>query len=292
MLRGLYTAASGMLSQQRRHDTVTNNIANLNTPGFKEMNAVNRAFPDMLISALGGPDPSDGKLGKLNLGVFAEENLMRMGQGDLQQTDRRQDMALMSDITVAGIQFDASGKYVDPDTGEVTYKPEAFFTIRTPEGERYTRDGSFKTLPDGTLVTSDGFEVVDKNGGSIKIDDIAWEQVTVTGDGRLVDSTTGQALANSPQLNIVSVENPNLLIRKGDGRYEYTGDPAGIRQLNLADPTERVQVRQGYLERSNVDSAQSAVDIMSALRAYEANQKVVQFYDRSLDKAVNEIGRV
>jgi flagellar basal-body rod protein FlgG len=55
---------------------------------------------------------------------------------------------------------------------------------------------------------------------------------------------------------------------------------------------EGVQVRQGYYERSNVDAAQSTVDLMAALRAYEANQKVVQFYDKSLEKAVNEVGRV
>jgi flagellar basal-body rod protein FlgF len=291
MLRGLYTAASGMLAQQRRHDTVTNNIANLNTPGFKEMNAVNRAFPDMLISAIGGPDPADGKLGKLSLGVFAEENLMRMGQGDLQETSRPQDMALMSDMIVAGKPFDASGKYVDPNTGEVTSKPEAFFTIQTPQGDRYTRDGSFKTRPDGTLVTSDGLAVLGRNGRPIMIN-VAWDQVSITSDGRLVDSSSGLPLAGSPQLGITRIENPSLMVRQGDGRYTYTGDPAGIRQVNLADPLERVQVRQGYLERSNVDPAQSAVDMMAALRAYEANQKVIQFYDRSLDKAVNEIGRV
>lgn len=288
MLRGLYTAASGMIAQQRRHDMITNNIANLNTPGFKASNAVNRSFPDMLISALGGPNPSDSSIGKLSTGVFSEESLMSMTQGDLQETYRSQDLALISDILVDGTTFDASGKNVD-ENGEVSFKPQAYFAIMTPEGEeRYTRDGSFKTAQDGTLLTSDGFEVVGANGQPITVT-FSWDQVGVTGDGRLVNATTGLPLEGEPQLRIMRVENPNLLVREGNGRFRYAGDDADIRQITVDD---RVSIRQGFLERSNVDSAQSAVDIMSALRAYEANQKVVQTYDRSMEKAVNEIGRV
>lgn len=289
MLRGLYTAASGMITQQRRHDMITNNIANLNTPGFKASNAVNRSFPDMLISALGGgANPSDGSLGKLSTGVFSEESLMSMGQGDLQETYRAQDLAIYSDILIEGTAFDSSGKSID-ENGEVSFQPQAYFAIMTPLGEeRYTRDGSFKTAQDGTLLTSDGMEVVGANGQPIVVTQ-PWEQVGVTGDGRLVNSSTGLPLDGEPQLRIMRVDNPNLLVREGDGRFRYAGDGAGIRQVTAE---ERVSVRQGYLERSNVDSAQSAVDIMAALRAYEANQKVIQTYDRSLDKAVNDVGRV
>jgi flagellar basal-body rod protein FlgF len=287
MLRGLYTAASGMIAQQRRHDTITNNIANLNTPGFKANNAVNRSFPDMMISALGGAN-SISSIGKLSTGVFSEESMMSMAQGDLQETYRSQDLALVSDILVNGATFDASGKYV-ADNGEVSYKPQAFFAILSPQGEeRYTRDGSFKTAQDGTLLTSDGLEVVGANGQPIVVN-VPWEEVGVTGDGSLVNAITGLPLAGAPQLRIMRVDNPYLLVREGDGRFRYTGDVAGIRQITA---NERVSVRQGFLERSNVDASQSAVDIMAANRAYEANQKVIQTYDRSLDKAVNEIGRV
>lgn len=288
MLRGLYTAASGMLAQQRRHDTITNNIANINTPGFKGSNAVTRSFPDMLISAMGGANPSEGSIGKLSTGVFAEENLMSMVQGDLKETYRFQDMAILSDILVDGAIFDDSGKYVD-ENGDVTYKPQAVFSVMSPQGEeRYTRDGSFKTAPDGTLLTSDGLEVVGANGQPIVVT-VPWDNVNVTAEGRLVDGVTGLPLDGAPQLRIMRVDNPNLLIREGDGRFRYAGDAAGIRQIAADD---RVEVRQGFLERSNVDSAQAAIDLMAALRAYEANQKVIQTYDRSLDKAVNEIGRV
>jgi flagellar basal-body rod protein FlgG len=277
-----------MLAQQRRHDTITNNIANLNTPGFKSSNAVTRTFPEMLISVMGGANPPQGSLGKLSLGVFAEENLMQMSQGDLQQTYRSQDMALVSDILVDGTPFDASGKYVDED-GEVSYKPQAFFSVLSAQGEEeYTRDGSFKTAPDGMLLTSDGLQVVGTDGQPIFVN-VSWEQVSVSGDGRLLSAVDGLPLDGAPQLRIMRVDNPNLLIRQGDGRFSYAGEPAGIRQIGAE---ERVDVRQGYLERSNVDAAQASVDLMAALRAYEANQKVIQAYDSSLQKTVNEVGRV
>ncbi|UUZ97595.1 hypothetical protein LJK87_36955 [Paenibacillus sp. P25] len=80
------------------------------------------------------------------------------------------------------------------------------------------------------------------------------------------------------------------MVREGNGLYRLEAGAA-----NLARPAtnqDQLEVRQGSIERSNVDSAQSMVDMMSALRAYEANQKVIQFYDKSMEKAANEIGRV
>ncbi|MBB6670602.1 flagellar hook-basal body protein [Cohnella nanjingensis] len=288
MLRGLYTAAAGMIAEQRRHDTVTNNVANLNTPGYKGTSSVNRAFPEMLLSAMGGANPPSGTIGKLNTGVFAEENLMNLGQGDMVETARSQDMALVSDILVNGRTFDASGKFVAAN-GEVTYQPQAFFTVRNGDGEqRYTRDGSFRTIADGTLVTADGMQVLGSDGQPIRVT-ASWDNVAVTADGRLVDNQTQQPLDGDPQLMLTEVVNPNLLVREGDGKFRYAGDPGGIR---LVQQGERVEIRQGFLERSNVDASQSMVDMMSALRAYEANQKIVQYYDRSLDKAVNEVGKV
>jgi flagellar basal-body rod protein FlgF len=300
MLRGLYTAAAGMMAQQRRHDTVTNNIANLNTPGFKANNAVNRSFPDMLIAAVGGENTREGRVGVLSTGVFAEENLLSMGQGDMQQTFRPQDLALVSDLNlktpIPGAVLDDSGKYIDSATGmPVTdangndiYQPQAFFTVNTAQGERYTRDGSFQTAADGTLLTSDGAQVLGANGQRIVLN-AGWDDIAVTSDGALISKTTGQPLPSNPRLRLTRVENPNDLIREGNGLFRYDGAAGGIGQLLTGD---KVDIRQGFLERSNVDAAQSAVDIMAAMRAYEANQKVVQFYDRSLDKAVNEVGKV
>lgn len=289
MLRGLYTAASGMIAEQRRHDTVTNNIANLNTPGYKANYSANHSFPEMLLSAMGGENPSQGPIGKLNTGVFAEENLLGLTQGDMMETNRRQDMAIVSDIQVNGAAFDASGKYVDANNGNVTFQPQAFFTVQTPDGEqRYTRNGSFQTAADGTLVNADGLPVLGADGQPIVVTG-SWDNVTVAADGRLLDKNSGAPLAGNPQLMLTKVNNPNDLIDEGNSVFRYAGQPAGI---TTVQPGDQVEIRQGFLERSNVDASQSMVDMMSALRAYEANQKVVQFYDSSLDKAVNEVGKV
>ncbi|RAP73965.1 flagellar hook-basal body protein [Paenibacillus montanisoli] len=287
MLRGLYTAASGMISQQHRHDTVTNNISNLNTPGYKQKSAVTHSFPDMLLRLSGVEEGGGRAVGKLNTGVFAEESIQINLQGDLMQTNRFSDFAIVSDIEVPGMNFDASGKAMSAD-GSYVFQPQAFFTVQNTNGEtRYTRDGQFKLDDEGYLTLPDGSRVLGADEQPFRLPDgMTFNQLVLTSGNQLVDPMTG---ASAGQLLITRVENPNMLIREGDGKFRVGDDAAGIRPIGAND---RVELKQGYVERSNVDSAQSMVDLMSAARAYEANQKVIQFYDKSLDKAVNEIGRV
>ena len=288
MLRGLYTAAAGMIMQQRRHDTVTNNISNVNTPGFKQVNAIPRSFPDMLLELTGIEADKPQRIGILNTGVFAEESLSIHQQGDLSATGRLSDFALMWGIEVDGMAFDESGKYVGPN-GVVTYQPQAFFTIEDRSGEiRYSRDGTFTLNDAGFLVTSDGSFVLGADNNRIQFDPgTAIEQLTLTRDQRFVDNATG--LDTGVQLLISRVENPNKLVREGNGKFRLEGEGNLVRPVAAND---RFEVRQGFIERSNVDASQAMVDLMAALRAYESNQKMVQYYDKSLEKAVNEVGRV
>ncbi|MDQ8734052.1 flagellar hook-basal body protein [Paenibacillus sp. LHD-38] len=287
MIRGLYTAASGMISQQRRHDTVTNNISNINTPGYKQTNAVTRSFPEMMLSLTGAGEENYTKIGKLTNGVFAEESLSIHLQGDLTQTNNSSDFALISNIELNGLAFDASGKNVGPD-GEVTYQPQAFFTLQDQNGEvRYTRGGKFTLTEEGFLMGSDGSSVLGTDGQPIQMPaGVGLDRLILTEDQRFIDAN-GQDIG--VQLLISRVDNPNMLVREGNGSFRLAGEDG---EAVAIAPGERVEVRQGYVERSNVDAAQAAVDLMSALRAYEANQKVIQFYDQSLSKAVNEVGRV
>lgn len=289
MLRGLYTAAAGMISQQNRHDTVTNNIANMNTPGYKQKYAVTHSFPDMLLHLTGSQDVDNGKsIGKLNTGVFAEESLQVNLQGDLMQTNQFSDFAIVSDIGVPGVNFDSSGKAVAAD-GTLIFQPQAFFTVQNANGEtRYTRDGQFKLDEQGFLTLPDGSRVLAADGNPFRIPaGVTLNDLTLTSDNQLLNPLTG---ASAGQLLLTRVDNPNDLIREGDGKFKLAdGEEAAARPINAQD---RVEVRQGFVERSNVDASQSMVDLMSAARAYEANQKVIQFYDKSLDKAVNEIGRI
>lgn len=297
MLRGLYTAAAGMISEQRRHDTITNNIANINSPGFKQGNALSRSFPEMLISTIrGGQGASTAPLGKMSLGVFSEENISIHAQGDLQETQNPFDFALVSNIQVPGMAFDASGKFVNAD-GERTFQPQALFTVLNAAGEqRYSLNGKFTVDTAGQLVNANGNLVLGRDGQPLLLIDGAGQPIHsfkvtdkgefLDGDGRPLLGPTGQPVG----LMLSRAEDPNLLLREGNGLLRINpGDEATVTQVA---PGDQVMVRQGFIERSNVDSAQSMVDMMSALRAYEANQKVIQSYDRSMDKAANEVGRV
>lgn len=297
MLRGLYTAASGMIAQQRKHDIVTNNIANLNTPGFKSGNGINRSFPEILISRVrsGKDEPGSVPVGRINTGVMAEENVSLHAQGDIQETKNPFDFALISNIQVPGARFDSSGKYVDQN-GQRVIQPQAFFTILNAAGEqRYSLNGKFSLDANGRLIDSEGHSVLGRDGQPIVLMD-AGTPVTnfrmtragqfTNADGQPILDANGQALT----LLITRVEDPNQLVREGNGLYRLNAEDQGA--FRPIDAQDQVEVRQGYVERSNVDSSQSMVDMMSALRAYEANQKMIQYYDKSMEKAANEIGRV
>ena len=286
MLRGIYTAAAGMVAQQRVHDTVTTNIANLNTPGYKQSSALNRSFPEMLLAISGKNGEPVKSIGRISTGVLAEESIALQLQGDMNKTDKPSDFAIVSDIAVPGINFDAAGKSIDA-AGKVTYRPQAYFTVQDANGDvRYTRGGQFHLAADGGLVTADGSVVLGQNNQPITFDPgTSMDALKLDSQYRFVDEAgvpTGRSLL------ITRVDRVNDLVREGDGKFRLNGT-GGTAAVTAAD---RVEVRQGYTERSNVDATQSMVDLMGALRAYEANQKVVQFYDKSLDKAANEVGKV
>lgn len=295
MLRGLYTAAGGMITQQRRHDTITNNIANLNTPGYKAQEAVARSFPEMLIQLVNGGDGVKSQsIGYLNTGVMVEEVLPVFSQGDLMETGSPSDFALISDIRVfeeingeeVAISFDPSGRG-ETSTGEIIYQPQAFFTVLDDQGEQqYTRNGQFYVGADGLLRTTDGMRVAGVDGNPIELDR-SIDQIRMAPNGLLLDPETGEPLDGDVQLLISQVDEPFNLVREGNGYFRLVEGEA----VQVENP-EDIEVRQGYIERSNVDPTESMVNLMSALRIYEANQKVIQYYDRSLDKAVNEVGKV
>lgn len=295
MLRGLNTAAAGLIANQRRHDTVTNNIANLNTPGYKANYAVQRSFPEMLIALVGGGPGSNaqvGSIGRLHTGLFAEEAPAVFLQGDLMETRDLSDFAIASNIQLPGVAFDASGKFVSPE-GEVTFQPQAMFAVRTEGGEeRYTRNGKFTIDSAGQLVTSDGYLVLDSLRRPIRFEQQLAE-IKITRSGEFIDGVSGAPLLDAdgePLAFLVArIENPNRLIREGNGNFRLLDGDDAPGAVNEADD---VELYQGFVERSNVDPVQATVDLMAAQRAYESNQRMVQFYDMSLEKAVNEVGRV
>jgi flagellar basal-body rod protein FlgF len=270
MFRGLYTAASGMLSQQRRVEMLTNNIANANTPGYKADQASLRAFPEMLMHRLEEitvPTKEQRSfhdriaIGRLNTGVYMQELRPNFAQGDLRETGNRTDVALV-DQTLP----------TDPYA--------LFFTVQNANGDvRYTRNGHFTLDADGFLTTDEGFYVLDENGNRIQLES---DDFNVLIDGTIMQN--GEVRA---RLGVAFAADKHALVKEGNGLFRSQNG-----ELPQANGQSAYQIRQGFLERSNVDLSRSMTEMMSAYRAFEANQKILQAYDKSMDKAVNEIGRL
>ena len=267
MFRGFYTAASGMLAQQRTLENLTNNLANTQTPGYKADRHSLRAFPEMLLSHMQKGKTSQRRtVGTLNTGVYMHELTPNFEQGVIQSTGLLTDLALVNGIMPVS------------DDG---IRGTILFTVENPDsGYFYTRNGNFTLDADGFLTTSSGHYVLDWNGARIQLESPEFQ---VHEDGWIVQD--GEPVA---RLGIVLAENPNELVKRGNGFYTTDVD------LPTAYDAEGVTftVRQAALEQSNVDQAQTMTEMLTAFRSFEANQKVLQAYDRSMEKAVNEIGKI
>lgn len=275
MLRGFYTATAGMLAQQRRTEMLSNNLANANTPGYKSDQAAMKAFPEMLLKRVeaGKVPVQNGQsfgtastVGSLNTGVYLQEMIPQFTQGDLRETGLSSDLALVEEII--------------PVNGETNTKGMLLFTVQTPnDGLRYTRNGQFTRNENGQLTLA-GNPVLGTNGQPITV---ASDQFEVTPDGMVRVDGIDQA-----QIEIVFANDTRTLIKEGNGLFRAEdGLPSAV-----DNPEISYQLKQGFVESSNVDVSKTYTEMMTAYRAFEANQKVLQAYDRSMDKAVNEIGRL
>lgn len=278
MFRGFYTVASGMIAQQRRTEMLTNNMANANTPGFKAEQSTIRSFPDMYMSNLNKTriPTKDGfningisPQGPISTGIYMQETLPLHTQGQLLETELTTDIALID-----------GNLPTDAETG----LPSAiFFTLENPEnGELYTRNGNFAIDADGFLTNPSGYYVLDTNGNRIELQS---DDFQVTNAGIIMED--GNAVAT---LGVSFAENAGALMKQGDGLFVTETGENLVAANGAAGVTYSMQ--QGYVEGSNVDTARAMTDMLTAYRAFEANQKILQAYDRSMEKAVTEIGRV
>lgn len=150
-----------------------------------------------------------------------------------------------------------------------------FLVVRTPDGEAYTRSGALTLDPDGNLITHSGYPVLG-DGGPISVTGDNW-QVSAKGEVSVDGAVVGR-------LRLVEIPAESLR-RIGDGLMLSTGEPTPL------DWT-KTEVRQGYLELSNANAMWEMVSLIAAMRTFEANQRMVQAEDSTLDKAVNQVGRV
>ena len=257
MVKGLYTAYTGMIHQQKRLDVISNNLANSATIGFKREGATARAFQDEL--AIKIKDGSEGfvnrGIGNMSMGVKFGETYRDYSQGSLRVTDNTYDLAMTGD---GFFQIAFTNKQ-----GETSVK--------------LTRDGNFTVNVEGYLVTKDGDFVLGTDGAPIRIDPNA--ETKVDAAGRIIQDDV--VVAN---ISVVDVQDYDYLQKYGENMY----DLAEGGQLTES----AAAIEQGCLEQSNVQVVKEMVEMINVTRAYETNQKAIQAVDETLDKAVNQVGKV
>lgn len=277
MLRGMDTAASGMIALQRRQDLLTNNVANSNTPGYKQDNSVLRAFPEMLLERLNdGSSQVAPNIGTLQTGVYNQESIPLFTQGDLTSSNSPYDVAIEDKNLTPTI---IGGKVV---------KPAAFFAVQSADGGlRFTRDGHFTVTSNNQLTTANGSVVLQANGAPVSDPELGSGDVAILENGDVIVHPGDPARARTiGTIGTAIVNNPNDLIKEGNDLFRLDGATTGMIGTN-----QGVVMHQKMLEQSNVDLSQTMSDMMTNIRLFEANQKVLQAYDKSLEQ-LNTIGRV
>lgn len=257
MVKGLYTAYTGMVHQQNRMDILSNNMANAATVGFKKEGSTSEAFKDVLAYKI--KDTSEGpysrRIGTMNLGVKIGENYTDFSQGAFVATENPYDLAISGDGFFAC-------EYTNK-AGETSVK--------------YTRDGSFTLTLNGDLVTKDGDYVLDVNGNHIKLDTMS--QAMIDQAGRIYQN--GNLIT---QVQVTDFEDYNALAHFGENYYMPVEGAA-------TKPAE-AKIFSGHLEQSNVTVVSEMVEMIQVSRNYETNQKVIQTIDSTLEIAANQIGKV
>ncbi len=262
MMRSLYTATTGMLGQQMQVDVTTNNIANVNTIGYKKQRA---EFADLFhqVMEYAGSSTSETTLSptgiEVGLGVRPIAITKIFSQGNFKETSNNLDVAI---------------------TGN------GFFRIQLPDGTiAYTRNGAFKLNDEGAVVNSDGYRLIPE----ITIPEDA-TQINIGTDGTVSVLQGNQTQTNViGQIDIANFINPAGLHSLGDNLYLNTnasGDPI----IDTPGLNGFGQLRQGFVELSNVQLVEEMTDLIVGQRAYEANSKSIQTSDSML-QIVNSLKR-
>lgn len=256
MVKGLYTAYTGMINEQNRMDVLTNNLANAATVGFKKEGATSQSFDQVLAYKI--KDTTEAgqarPLGRMSLGVKIGENYTDYSQGSLRETGNAYDMAI-SGTGFFNVEFtNKAGK----------------------TSTKYTRDGGFTLNKDGYLVTKDGDYVLGK-AGRIKLDSL--QPTSIDQSGNIWQN--GKQIAT---LKITDYEDYNYLEHYGENYYQSV---EGAKEKN-----GEYKIVSGYVEMSNIQVVSEMVEMISVSRAYETNQKIVQAYDSTLEIAANQLGKV
>ncbi|UHQ56903.1 MULTISPECIES: flagellar basal-body rod protein FlgG [Microbulbifer] len=251
MIDSFFIAATGMHAQQKQIDSVSNNLANLNTHSYKKSHV---AFESLMATQLEKSfhAPYVREVTVKGVGVSAVKQNTDFSAGEMIQTGRALDVAING---------------------------EGFFEVQLPDGSyAYTRNGHFEVNSEGVLVTSGGAMV--SPGTEIPFDAT---DVVIGGDGAVqVKYANAQEFVQVGSLEIARFENESTLVPIGSSMYlktEQSGDPV----FSRPDEFGAGKVRQGYLESSNVEMVEEITTMMVAQRAYQANSRVLQMSDQVLE---------
>jgi len=263
MMRALWTAGGGMIAQQYNVDVISNNLANVNTTGYKKERA---EFKDLLYETLDRAYIMNGSGKPVNLqvghGAAALATVKNFTGGNLEKTDNALDMAINGN---------------------------AFFTIQGSSGQTvFTKDGSFKisvTEEGNKLTTADGYPVLDEAGNHIVFNiDPDKLQVSQQGELSYVDEN-GATISLEQKIGLVKFPNVQGLVSIGSNFFEQnsaSGTPVLDSEVGI-----KSTISQGFLESSNVQVVEEMVKLIVAQRAYEINSKAIQSADDMLGMANN-----
>lgn len=268
MMRSLWTAASGMVSQQTNVDTISNNLANINTTGYKKETA---QFKSLLYQTIqkattdsNGEDKPVGA--QTGLGVKNSAIISQFSQGSVTETSNAYDFAIQGD---------------------------GFFMVQTGEGEvGYTRNGSFG-LSIGTegilLATTEGYPVLDASGEPIVLDvNLNTSKLDIDEYGNLMYPDENDSLQPMGiQIGLAQFNNPAGLEKSSNSMLKETAASGSARLEGEDENLVKSKVKKGYLEASNVQAVNEMVDLIVAQRAYEMNSKAISASDEMLQQANN-----
>ena len=254
MMNALYSAATGMMAMQMGMDVIANNLANVNTNGYK---ATSVSFEDLLYQSLG--DSYSAKLGaQVGMGVGPGNTHKIFTQGDLKDTGMWSNMAI-----------EGSG----------------FFMVTLPDGTiGYTRDGSFSLDANGNFVNGSGHRLYDGYASSIAVpQEVDTNSVTITPNGLITGKLAGQDIILG-QLSLATFVNPAGLESVGNNIYVSTVNSGPATVVDPGDGAAGV-IRQGSVEGSNVSVMTEMIDMITAQRAFESVSKAISTSDEMLGMA-------
>ena len=267
--KGIYTALSGAMAQSLKMDTIANNIANVNTTGFKRDQQV---FSEYLTANEKPPEviavPRD---------VAAIESFYNMQGADKSFVDSK---GTFTDHSQGSLK--STGNKLD-----VALDGRGFFEVMTPAGVRFTRAGNFSLDGNGQLVTKDGYPVLTAGGEG---QDPASRVIQINGAvGDVEISDAGEVFAGAQslgRLSVVDTVDKDALRKQGGSLYGFRPGSE-----NQTAPVLNPSMRQGFIEVSNVNIVQEMTDMIQTQRVFESTQKAISAYDSMSEKVSNVVGR-